>query len=101
MENTYTLEEQETIIRWDRKNPDAEIYTFESYLKRRLKQLAHDYPDQVKLVTEGDGSVEYNIPKGLVTIRKPRSLSEKTRSKLADNMAKARQKKRPEEGKAK
>lgn len=91
-----SLEEQETIIRWDKKYSSTLVYTFEPSLKRKLKELEHQFPDMVQLIAEDNGSVEYSIPKNLISIRKPRIISEDTRIMLKNNITKARQSKRPE-----
>lgn len=92
-----TFEEQETIIRWDRKYPEAIIYTHEPSLKRKLQEMEHQFPDMVKLEKADNESVEYIVPKELVSIRKPRILSDEQKEKMKQNISKARQKKKPEE----
>lgn len=92
-----TFEEQETIIRWDRKNPEATIYTHEPSLKRKLQEIEHQFPDKVKLENSDEDSVEYIVPKELISIRKPRILSDVHKEKMRQNISKARQSKRPEE----
>lgn len=92
-----SLEEQETIIRWDRKESVAIVYTFEPSLKRKLSELEHQFPDKVQFTCEDNGSVEYTLPKELISIRKPRFVSEDTKEKLKRNISKARHNKRPEE----
>ena len=91
-----SLEEQETIIRWDRKDGAAIIYTFEPSLKRKLQILEHQFPDKIQFTCEDNGSIEYIIPKELVSIRKPRFVSEEAKERLKQNVSKARQKKKPE-----
>ena len=89
-------EEQETIIRWDRKNQEALAYTFEPTLKRKLEALAESYPEQVKLVAADNGSVEYTLPKKLISIRTPRkarTLSEEEKKNLATKLAQYRKEK--------
>lgn len=92
-----SFDEQETIIRWDRRNPEAIVYTFEPALKNRLKEMESQFPDKVQLDNEDNGSVEYIIPKELISIRKPRVLSDETKEKYKQILSKARQTKRPEE----
>ena len=92
-----TFEEQETIIRWDRKYPEATIYTHEPSLKRKLIELEHQFPNKVKLENSYEDSVEYIVPKELISIRKPRILSDEQKEKMKQNISKARQSKRPEE----
>lgn len=94
---SFLLEEQETIIRWDRKYPEANIYTFEPSLKRKLKEMEKQFPDTIILEREDSDIVEYIVPKELISIRKPRVISEDVKEKLKQNISKARQKKKPEE----
>lgn len=93
----YLLEEQETIIRWDRKYPEANIYTFEPSLKRKLKEMEHQFPDMIELEREDKDFVEYIVPKELISIRKPRVISDEAKEKMRQNITKARQSKRPED----
>ena len=92
-----TLEEQETIIIWDRGNPEAIVYTFEPSLKRKLKELKEAVPDLVKLKKSDADSVEYTIPKELISIRKPRTYSEEAKERLKERGSKLAKSKRPEE----
>lgn len=65
-----SLTEQETIIRYDRAGKEALVYTFEPSLKRKLATMAEAFED-VKFLNSDNGSVEYMLPKNLITIRKP------------------------------
>lgn len=87
------LEEQETIIRWDRANPKAIVYTFDPALKRKLSELKTGFPDKVILECEDNGSVEYTVPKNLISVRKPTTISDKTRNQLIENGKMLRHKK--------
>ena len=85
--------EQETIILWDRKYPEAHIYTFEPSLKRKLAAMAKAYPNEIKVEKADNGSVEYILPKNLVSIRSPRQgrkLSEEEKKEIAERLAKGR-----------
>lgn len=91
-----SFEEQETIIRWDKKNKEAVIYTHEPSLKRKLEAMAKAYPEEIKLEKADNGSVEYILPKNLVSIRSPRQgrkLSEEEKRQLAERLAKGRKEK--------
>lgn len=91
-----SFEEQETIIRWDKKNKEAVIYTHEPSLKRKLEAMAKVYPEEIKLEKADNGSVEYILPKNLVSIRSPRQgrkLSEEEKRQLAERLAKGRKEK--------
>ena len=97
---SFTLEEQETIIRWDRKYPDVTIYTFEPSLKRKLIEFAEEFPAMVKLEKDfRDGSVEYKVSKSLLSksiLKRPRAISEETKERLQKVLTIARENKRPE-----
>ena len=93
----HTLEEQETIILWDRANPEAIIYTFEPSLKRKLAELEKNSPDKVIKINEEYGSVKYSIPKSLVSVRKPRTISEEAKERMRENGSRLAKMKRPEE----
>lgn len=93
----HLLEEQETIIIWDRANPEAIVYTFDPALKRKLAELEKFSPDMVKLLDVKDGSVEYSIPKSLVSVRKPRTISEEAKERMRETGSRLAKMKRPEE----
>lgn len=74
-----TLLERETIILLNEREPEAEIYTYNKRLIKRLKR----YPTIVKLVREDDtGAYTFRLPKKhlSISIRKP--LKEKEMEKL-------------------
>lgn len=83
---TLTLYEQETIINYNREEPDASCFTHDPALIRRLDALARDGTG-ITVARQGDGWKEYRFPKQWVKIRKPRELSEETRAKLAARAA--------------
>jgi hypothetical protein len=69
---SLTKPEQETIILFNESEPTAHIYTYNSKLKRRLGQMSREFPAEIKLTGEDDnGAITYDIPKGLVMVRKP------------------------------
>ena len=53
-----TLEEQETIIRFDRSSDEADVYTHEPKLIRKLLLLEQEYPDKVHAERRGSDCVE-------------------------------------------
>ena len=83
-----TLEEQETIIRFDRSSDYADIYTHEPKLIRKLLKLEQEHPDKVIAKKRGSDCVEYTLPKKCISINKPvtRKLSEEQRRKLSQRM---------------
>ena len=83
-----TLEEQETIIRFDRSSDYADIYTHEPKLIRKLLKLEQEHPDKVIAKKRGSDCVEYTLPKKCISINKPvtRKLSDEQRRKLRQRM---------------
>ena len=69
-----TLAEQETIILWDNELDTAEVYTHDTRLINKLRELSRRFPDAFVLKeTWQGGSVTYRIPKRCVGIRPPYS----------------------------
>jgi hypothetical protein len=87
-----SLLEQETIILFNREEKQAEVYTHEPSLKKKLDNLCKTSPDVfVKREDNGAGGVTYTLPKKLIAIRTPRpkkTLSEEEREALRERMAK-------------
>lgn len=86
-----SLEEQETIIRWDRKENDAIVYTCDPSIKRKLKKMAEAYPEKCYLIKEDQHSVEIKCPIKQISIREPRkrkALTEEQRSALSERAKK-------------
>lgn len=73
-----SLEEQETIINFNRADTIAEVYTHEPRLLRRLRVLTEQYPDTFRLTGKHfDCGYSYELPKELISIRAP--MSDETR----------------------
>ena len=88
-----SLLEQETIILFNREEKDADVYTHEPSLKKKLDKLCETTPGEfVKREDNGVGGVTYTLPKKLISIRTPRpkkALSEEERIALRERMAKS------------
>lgn len=77
--------EKETIINYNDAEQTASVYTFNRALQRKLDRLAQEFPDCVKLARKFPvGGVEYELPKKLVAIRKPRKNPGNKQEKTAD-----------------
>ena len=77
-------QEQETIITFNEQDAQANVYTYNGSLKRRLASSAEFHPDQVKRIDSDQfGGVTYSIPKKWIKPNPPRILSEEQRAKLA------------------
>lgn len=77
-----TLAEQETIILWDNELDTAEVYTHDTRLINKLRELSQRFPDTFALKEAGHGrSVTYRIPKRCVGIRPPYSEERRQRQR--------------------
>lgn len=76
--------EKETIILSNEAESDAEVYTYNPALQRRLLALCEEHPEQVRKTKEsGGGALTFTIPKKWVKIVPPRALSPAQREVLA------------------
>lgn len=78
--------ERETIILFSDADDTASVYTHDTKLKARLKELHKRQPDQIYPERkEHSGAVSYIVPKNCVSIREPYS---EARRKAASERAK-------------
>lgn len=89
-----TRAEQETIIRFDEETDErglkAEIYTYNSRLKRRLSKLCEERPDECKQTEDdGYGGLTFECPKVWIKINPSLILTEEQKQQRAA-IAKAR-----------
>lgn len=90
-------EEKETSVIFDETNSPAMVYTWNKAMKKRIKELAEMYPNDVHIESYSLGdSISCTLPKKWVKINPPRKLSSNTRKKFAEN-ARARFGKKKEE----
>lgn len=72
----YTLEERETIIRFDETPNPATIYTHNRALQRKLDAMAQECPDLVKIVLlSSENGNTYEVPKGFIRVNRPRTVN--------------------------
>ena len=77
-----TLAEQETIILWDNELDTAEVYTHDTRLINKLRELSQRFPDAFVLKETGQGrSVTCRIPKRCVGVRPPYSEERRQRQR--------------------
>ena len=82
-----TRAEMETIIRGDELDKNFSVYTYNSSLKRRLKEFSESYPELCQLKAEtSDGSVTYVVDKSRLKVRLVPPVSEERRQALRDRM---------------
>jgi len=77
--------ERETIINFNQAEPDANVYTYNPQLIRRLDDLSVS-DSRVRLIRKTKDMREYEIPRGWVKVVPPRVLSEEARQKNAERL---------------
>ena len=80
--------EQETIINFNADEKMATLYTRDPAVMRKVDALVIEYPDTFKCIGETDIDKTYEMPKSVVTYRKPRKISDDTRSNMRRRMLK-------------
>ena len=71
--------EQKTIANYNAGEQTATVYKRDKAVMRRLDALKDAYPDTYKLIGETDIDKTYELPKSLVSYRKPRKLTDEQR----------------------
>ena len=74
-----TRYEQETIINFNAQDQMATLYTRDPSVMRKVDALVTEYPDIFKCIGKTDIDKTYEMPKSVVTYRKPRRISEEQR----------------------
>lgn len=76
--------ERETIITYNEAEAEAEIYTYNRPLQRKLERLALERPEEVKILcADRTGSKTFRLPKKFVSVRAVRQISPELREKMA------------------
>lgn len=94
--------ERETTFGWDKSTHTCSLITFDQSLDRKLMKYCEQFPKHFKMVSEQifDDIVEgheFEFPKSLVTINKPRAkkqLTPEQKKAQAERMRKARESKK-------
>lgn len=80
----YTLEEQETIIRWDQASDTAHIGTMSQPLIRQLGRREIE-PETVECDAGGKIiAATYTVPRKWIKVSPPRRVSDQERERLAE-----------------
>ena len=79
-----TAMERETIITYNNAENTANCFTLSLPVRRRLLQLAEEYPDEVHINKQEEDMSDVDIPKSWVKIRPPRPLSDEQKAALAE-----------------
>ncbi len=83
-----TRYEQETIINFNAGEQIATLYTRDPAVMRKVDALVIEFPDVFKCIGETDIDKTYEMPKSVVTYRKPRRLSQEQRKAARERMLK-------------
>ena len=83
-----TRYEQETVINFNAEEPDAMVYTRDKAVMRKLDALVTEFPDVFQCIAETDIDKTYEMPKSVVTYRKPRKISEEQREAARERIMK-------------
>lgn len=84
-----TLREQETILLYNNGDPEAEIYTYDPKLKRKIEQAAARRPELYRIIQrEPDGALRCVLPKKWLTVLLREPISEERRQMLSESMKK-------------
>ena len=85
---TLSRLEQETIINFNAGEDKAILYTRDPAVMKKVDTLVNGYPDTFRLVSSTDIDKTYEMPKSVISYRKPRRLSEKQREGARERMRK-------------
>lgn len=73
MAQNLTGLEKETVILFNEAEKTADVFTYNSRLKRKLNQLCKDCPEEFQRIkSNGAGGVTFRVPKKRVNFTKPR-----------------------------
>ncbi|MEE1086511.1 MAG: hypothetical protein U0L05_05005 [Schaedlerella sp.] len=77
-----TKAERETIILFNEEDEYAEIYTYNTKLKQKLRKLAKEHPEACSFEWKNEWNAhKYKIQKNLVTVRVPYSEERKQKGR--------------------
>lgn len=80
---SLTLEEKETIILFNEKDKEAEVFTYNRSLITNLKKLAKERPEEVQFKKDnGEGGLTFIVPKAWLIVKAPRKLTEQQKIEL-------------------
>lgn len=89
--NQLTKLEKETIILFNEDESDAEIYTFNGKLKRKLAERAIEYPELYRLSEDKRyGSVTCTVPKFFLSVSFKKPISPERHMQLREQALKTK-----------
>ena len=84
------MKDRDTIMNFNDKELFATVYTCNTQMIERLKQMLIDFPEDVKLIEETKVSIKVTMPKNWLKIPTPRRLTDAQRQAAAARMMKNR-----------
>ncbi len=75
--------EKESIVLFNEAETDAEVYTYNPALQRRLLTLCETHPEQARKIETSGGALAFKIPKKWIKVVPPRIPSPAQREVLA------------------
>lgn len=87
----YTNYELETIFNYNQAETTADVYTCDKALMRKLDGFCAVNPE-CELLKQDDCSKTYKIPKKWIKVQMPRMLTEEQKAKVAERLARGRNK---------
>lgn len=77
--------EQETIITFNENEKEANVYTYNSNLKKKISALCQERPEEAKQIADDErGGLTFEIPKKWVKVNPGRILTEEQREELRE-----------------
>lgn len=93
-----SLDEQETVINYYPKkiSEDAEIYTSDPVVVKKLRKLVANDPENAVIISEDEYGLMMTVPRSWIKISAPRKLkmTDEQRSAAADRLRLAREAKK-------
>lgn len=81
--------EQETIILFNEQEQQAEVYTHNKALQKRLSGFCEKHPESFSFRGDnGAGAKTFIVPKKRITVTAPRTLTPEQREKARQNLKK-------------
>lgn len=75
--------EQETIITFNENEKEANVYTYNSNLKKKISALCQEQPEEAKQIADDErGGLTFEIPKKWIRVNASRVLSEAQKAVL-------------------
>jgi hypothetical protein len=88
---TLNKDEREVVIQFDEAGDIARVYTASTPWKQKLAKLNKEFPDEYRLIRKDKYGASYEIPKNLISIRRPRKMTEAQKMAIAKRLSKARE----------